>query len=213
MLTQNQILMAAGAVVFLGLVYYFFMRKTDTSAKKDGYEWSSNVNKSMGQLDYFDPAVDAPQDQTSAPTMEAAVASAQNDMGAATVPGESNVVMAQPAPASPDTNDLLSYFEKQYPSADKNPELRAMLTKKLRFKENVKMINPQITVDDHPDLDLQHQIEGVDIKDVSTYDNNHLVPMSYVSKKLYDSFNTTVGPRQVYPLEGDYVKVSNFGTY
>jgi hypothetical protein len=194
MFTQNQILVAVGALVVVGLVYYFLIRKTDA------YEWSSNVSSAMGKLDYFDPAVNGPE-------------VAQNEMGMAMVPGESAVVMADTEPATADTTDLLNYFENQYSGGDSSPELRARETRKLRFKENVKQINPQITVDEHPDLDLQYQIEGVDIKDVSTYDNNHRVPMSYVSKKLYDSFNTTVGPRQVYPLDGDYVKVSNFGIY
>lgn len=218
MVSQNQVLLVVAAVLVVAGVYYFMIYKPAQEAaatKKDGYmgRWDGYNRK---RRDYYNGDNGAITDMTA----EAAASLAMPGAGSSAsvsdltpVAVDESAVGVPAEPASANSADLLTYFESQYPDNEVPAEVVARQTQKAKFKANVRAISQQVTVDDHPDLALQNQVEGVDIKDVGTYDNNAMVPMSYVSKKLYDGFNTSVGARQVYPLENDMVKVSNFGFY
>lgn len=147
--------------------------------------------------DSYTPPVDFPIGETAQP-----IQYVSNDTIYGTTPVE-NVTTEVDNP-----DDFLTAFEKLYPS--KHPEVRAKELQKDRFKEAVKN-QPNMTIDHLPDLPLHLQVQGVDVKSVETYDNNHMVPKSTISPKLYDGFFTSHHTRQVYPQADGTVRVSDFG--
>lgn len=149
------------------------------------------------KTDSYVPQIDFPIDETHQP-----IRYVTNDTVFGTTPVDETV------PEKDNPDDFLTYFEKLYPT--KHPEVRAKEMSKDKFKNAVKNL-PNMTVDHLPDLPLQLQVQGVDVKDVASYNNHHMVPMSALKPKLYDGYFTSLTTRQVYPQEDGTVRVSNFG--